>query len=80
MFPRQKEMEVPVLRVLQSLGGKARPQEVYPAVTKSFPQLTEADLSEPLSSGGNKLRPTCPSRCPAAETSGQTEFSGSGRN
>jgi restriction system protein len=54
MFPRQKDMEIPLLRVLASLGGQARPQEVYPAITKVFPELTEADLSEPLSSGGNK--------------------------
>ncbi len=54
MMPSQREVEVPLLHALQSLGGKAPAQEVYKAVTKLFPQLSEADLSERLSSGGNK--------------------------
>jgi restriction system protein len=54
MMPKQHEIEVPLLTALEKLGGKARPQEVYVAVTKSFHQLTEADLTEQLQSGGSK--------------------------
>ena len=55
MMPPQVEIEVPLLRALVSLGGKAAARDVYAAVTKQFPQLTEADTSEPLPSGtGNR--------------------------
>jgi restriction system protein len=54
MMPRQQDMEIPLLVALEKLGGKARPQEVYAAVTKSFPELTDADLAEQLQSGGKK--------------------------
>ena len=53
-MPKQQEIEVPLLAALEKLGGKARPQDVYAAVTKSFPELTEADLAEQLQSGGSK--------------------------
>ena len=36
------------------LGGKARARDVYEEVTKLFPQLTEADLSETLTTGSNR--------------------------
>jgi len=54
MMPTQQEMEIPLLTALEKLGGKARPQEVYATVTKSFPVLTEADLAEQLQSGGSR--------------------------
>jgi len=54
MIPKQQEIELPLLKTLDGLGGKAHAQDVYAAVTKLFPQLTEADLSEQLPSGGNK--------------------------
>jgi restriction system protein len=55
MMPPQVEIEVPLLRALVSLGGKAAARDVYAAVTKQFPQLTEVDTSEPLPSGnGNR--------------------------
>lgn len=53
-MPSQGEMEVPLLQALHSFGGKALAQDVYKALTKLFPQLTEADLLEALPSGGNK--------------------------
>ena len=54
MMPSQYQMEVPLLEILHKMGGKAPAQEVYKAITKLFPQLTENDLSEALPSGGNK--------------------------
>ena len=54
MMPTQQEMEIPLLAALEKLGGKARPQEAYAAVTKLFPELTEADLADQLQSGGSR--------------------------
>jgi restriction system protein len=54
MMPTQQEIEIPLLTALEKLGGKARPQEVYGAVTNFFPQLTDSDLAEQLQSGGSK--------------------------
>ncbi len=54
MMPKQHEMEIPLLTALENLGGKAKPRDAYAAVTKSFPELTEADLVEQLQSGSNK--------------------------
>jgi restriction system protein len=54
MMPKQQEIEIPLLASLEKLSGKARPQDVYETVTKSFPQLTEADLAERLQSGGSR--------------------------
>ena len=36
------------------LGGQGKPKEIYPLVTKKFPQIRDEDLAEPLPSGGNK--------------------------
>ncbi len=47
-FPKQAEIELPLLEVLDKLGGKAKPSEVYPLVAKHFPSLTEEELSEKL--------------------------------
>src|SRR4051794_29978605 len=54
MMPRQQEIEVPLLAVLKKLGGRAKPTEIYSALTKQFPQLTPTELAEQLKSGGNK--------------------------
>jgi restriction system protein len=54
MMPKQQEIEIPLLAALEKLGGKAKPQDVYATVTKSSPELTEADLTERLQSGGSK--------------------------
>lgn len=53
-MPKQLEIEIPLLAALARLGGKAKAQDVYPAVTSLFPQLTPADLVEQLPSGGSK--------------------------
>lgn len=54
MLPKQKEVEVPLLEVLVGLRGQGKPKEIYPLVTKKFPQLREEDLLETIFSGGNK--------------------------
>jgi restriction system protein len=54
MMPKQHEIEIPLLAALDKLGGRARPQDVYATVTKSFPQLTSADLAQQLVSGGSR--------------------------
>lgn len=47
-FPRQADVELALLRVLDSLGGEARPKDTYPLVAEHFPELTEEDRNERL--------------------------------
>ena len=54
MMPKQVEIEDPLLKCLEELGGQGRPPEIYSGIRKFFPNLTEADIDETLSSGGNK--------------------------
>ncbi len=54
MMPQQKDIDLPLLKALVSLGGKAPARDVYKAVEEFFPQLTDADKSEPLPSGGTR--------------------------
>jgi len=54
MLPKQKDIEIPLLEALMELGGQAKPKEIYPLVTKKFPEIREEDLTETLPSGGNK--------------------------
>lgn len=44
-FPKQSEIELPLLKTLQELGGKAEPKELYPRLATIFPQLTQEDLT-----------------------------------
>ena len=53
-LPRERDIELPLLKALVELGGEARPQDVYPLVTRAFPELTEADLAERTESGALK--------------------------
>ncbi|MCK4363102.1 MAG: winged helix-turn-helix domain-containing protein [Dehalococcoidia bacterium] len=53
-LPIQKDVELPLLFEIEAMGGEARPLDVYPKVTAHFPQITEADLKEKISSGVNK--------------------------
>jgi restriction system protein len=39
-FPKQSDVEVPLLRVLIESGGSAKPQAVYPKVAQHFPDLS----------------------------------------
>jgi restriction system protein len=50
-FPKQNELEVPLLKALEQLGGAAKPKDVYSIVAKPFAdQLTEEDLAAKLPS------------------------------
>lgn len=49
-YPKQFEIEIPLLSVLAELGGSAKPKEIYPRVSTYFPQLTEEDLVAKLPS------------------------------
>lgn len=53
-LPRQSEIEVPLLRALMQLDGESRARDVYPLVTKQFPEVTEAETAERMQDGGNK--------------------------
>lgn len=54
MIPKQKDVEVPLLEVLIEIGGQGKPKDIYPLVTKRFPEMTEKDLAETLKQGANK--------------------------
>ena len=54
MMPKQVEMEIPLLRCLDEMGGKGKPADIYARISKFFPNVTESDLAETLPSGGNK--------------------------
>ena len=54
MLPNQKEIEVPLLEVLMELGGESAPKNIYPLITKKFPQIRDEELAETLPSGGNR--------------------------
>ena len=43
-YPKEGEIEVPLLRELHKLGGKAKPSELYPLLVSYFPELTKEDL------------------------------------
>ena len=47
-YPRQADIELPLLEALLELGGEGRPRDVYPLVAKRFPQLTPEELEERL--------------------------------
>jgi len=43
-YPKQSELELPLLSVIAELGGEAKPKDTYDRVAQYFPQLTEDDL------------------------------------
>ena len=47
-FPKQAEIELPLLQVLVELGGEGRPRDIYPLVAKYFPRLTAEEQEERL--------------------------------
>ena len=47
-FPRQAEVELPLLKVLADLGGEGKPREIYPLVANHFPDLTAEEQEERL--------------------------------
>lgn len=55
-FPKQNEIELPLLKALHDLGGKAEPKELYPRLAKIFTQLTEEVLAARLPSSPSTFR------------------------
>ena len=51
MLPSQSMIERPLLEALIELGGKGKPRDIYPLVTKRFPKLTDEDLKLTHKSG-----------------------------
>ena len=47
-FPRQVEIEIPLLASIVELGGEAKPRDVYPLVAARFPQLTPEEQEQRL--------------------------------
>lgn len=54
MLPKQKDIEIPLLKVLIQLGGRGKPSDIYPLVKKAFPDVPPEDFLESIPSGGNK--------------------------
>jgi restriction system protein len=42
-IPSEKDIEVPLLKELEAVGGKAKPSDLYDRVAKHFPNLTPSD-------------------------------------
>lgn len=55
-FPKQSEIELPLLKLLHGLGGKAKPKELYPKIAELFPALTEEELAERMPSSPSTFR------------------------
>ena len=55
-FPKQNEIELPLLKTVHELGGKAEPKELYPRLAKIFTQLTQEDLTARLPSSSSTFR------------------------
>lgn len=56
MMPKQRDIEIPLLKALAELGGQGETKQIYPLVTKMFPKLTDEELTETLPTGGNKWK------------------------
>ena len=54
MIPKQSEIEIPLLRCLEEMGGKARARDVSSRMTRFFPSLTPADMKVALKSGAKR--------------------------
>lgn len=53
MMPKQSQIEVPLLQVLNEMGGNGIPKEIYPRVTTKLSDLTEDVLRETVGKGRN---------------------------
>jgi len=56
MIPKQSEIEIPLLKCLEEMGGSGRARDASSRMTNFFPSLTPADLKVGLKSGANKWR------------------------
>lgn len=52
-FPKQGDIEVPLLKALAESGGSAKPRDIYPKVAAYFPELTSEDLEQRLESSAS---------------------------
>ena len=52
-FPKQSEVELPLLKTLLELGGKSEPKELYAKLATQFPQLTQEDLAARMPSNSS---------------------------
>ena len=52
-FPKQKDIELPLLQVLHDVGGTAKPRDIYPRVAAYFPQLSPEELEQKLESSAS---------------------------
>jgi restriction system protein len=55
-FPKQKEIEVPLLAAIEQLGGEAKPCDVYPLVTQRFPDLSAEEQEVRLESSASTTK------------------------
>jgi restriction system protein len=55
-FPKQGDVEIPLLKVLADAGGSAKPRDIYPRIAAHFPSLTieEQELRLESSPGTRK--------------------------
>ena len=49
-FPKQSDVELPLLKVLSQSGGSAKPRDVYSRVAAHFPELTAVEQEQRLES------------------------------
>ena len=55
-FPKQSEVELPLLKTLLELGGKAEPRELYSRLATISSQLTQEDLTARMPSNPSIFR------------------------
>jgi restriction system protein len=55
-FPKQSEVELPLLKILLEFGGKAEPKALYSRLATMFPQVTQEDLTARMPSNPSIFR------------------------
>ena len=50
-YPKVEQIQLATLSQLESLGGEARPINLYPKITAAFSSLTEVELKQTLADG-----------------------------
>lgn len=58
MFPKQKDIEIPLLKAVINNGGYTKPKDIYKLIAKEFKCLTKEDLEIRLANGDNKWQNT----------------------
>jgi restriction system protein len=52
-FPKNKDIEIPLLKALIAAGGRATPKEAVERVTRDSPDLTQEEITMKLPSGSD---------------------------